>query len=120
MPNPLEQIVLDFMDCWRRNDLEDAVSRISDGAVFQPDPKAAEVVGRPAIRILWAEYMSRILSYDLEVRHLHGSGGVVFLERIERLTSARGGMILPIVGVYELNADGKIKVWRDYWDPAMA
>ena len=109
------------MDCWCRLDLEDALSRITDGAVFQPDLKAEAARGRDAIRPLWAAYMAAISGYSMEVRQVLASDKVVFMERLERLSTPDGReMSLPIVGVYELDADGKITAWRDYWDTSMA
>jgi limonene-1,2-epoxide hydrolase len=115
------QIALDFMDCWRRLDLDDAVSRITPDAVFTPDLKAQPVVGREAIRVLWASYMERMKSYSMEQGAVVSAGGVVFLERIERIVAVDDyAMELPIVGVFEIDGAGKIAAWRDYWDTSMA
>jgi limonene-1,2-epoxide hydrolase len=120
MAGRYEQIAIDFMDCWRRFDLEDAVSRISEDCVFTPDIKAEPVVGRAAIRALWAKYMESMKTYSMEVRSVLASDRLVYLERVERvLGSVNGEMALPIVGVYELDAEGKITAWRDYWDTSM-
>jgi limonene-1,2-epoxide hydrolase len=115
------QIALDFMDCWRRLDLEDAVSRIATDAAFTPDLKTEPVIGHEAIRALWASYMARMKAYSMEVGSVVGSGAVVFLERVERIVAVDGyEMSLPIVGVFEIDAAGKITAWRDYWDTSMA
>lgn len=115
------QIALDFMDCWRRLDLDDAVSRITADAVFTPDLKAQPVVGREAIRALWASYMERMKAYSLEAGAVASAGGVVFLERVERIVAIDDyEMVLPIVGVFEIDAAGQIAAWRDYWDTSMA
>jgi hypothetical protein len=60
MANTVKEVALDMLDCWRRLNLEDALSRLADNAVFQPDCKSAPVVGREAIRTVWAGYMQAI------------------------------------------------------------
>lgn len=116
-----EQIVLDFIDCWHRLDLEDALSHISPDAVFVPDLKSQPVRGSDAIRELWADYMRRIARYDADILNLAGTGNVVFVERIEHLSMPDGrSMSLPITAVFELDDAGKITAWRDYWDTSMA
>jgi limonene-1,2-epoxide hydrolase len=116
-----EQIVLDFIDCWHRLDLEDAMSRIAPDATFQPDLKSEPASGSAAIRELWADYMRRIATYDAGILNLAGDGNVVFVERIEALSMPDGrSMALPITAVFELDDAGKIAAWRDYWDTSMA
>jgi limonene-1,2-epoxide hydrolase len=45
------------------------------------------------------------------------SGDVVIAERLDRTRAGEKSVDLPCVGVFELE-DGKIKVWRDYFDLA--
>jgi limonene-1,2-epoxide hydrolase len=116
-----EQRVLDFMDCWKRADLDGAAARLAPDVVFVPDPKAAPIRGREAVRAEFGRYMEMMTSYDFDVRRLLASDSLVFLERLERFGSKRGVVVsLPIAGVYELDAQGRLTAWRDYWDPAMA
>lgn len=115
------QIVLDFIDCWHRLDLDDAVSRIAPDIVFEPDLKSDKVTGRDAVAELWADYMRRIAQYDADILNTAVAGNVVFVERIERMSTPDGRhMTLPIVAVFELDAAGLIAAWRDYWDTGMA
>ena len=61
---------------------------------------------------------SRAWDIRIEVLHTVGDGGIVMSERIERFY--RHGhsdlvLALPVTGVFEIR-DGKIAVWRDYFD----
>ncbi len=114
------QIGLGLLDCWRRLDLEDALSRITDDAVFLADCKSAPVVGHEAIRKVWAGYMQAIKKYEYEVRSALASNDVVIIERLERLGLNGRELDLPIVAVFEINSAGEITAWRDYWDTSMA
>lgn len=117
MASQPEQLILEFLDCWRRLDAEAAASHLAPGAVYQADPKAELVHGQGPIRTLWIGYMQRMRAYAADVRHLLASPQVVFLERSERLTLSDGReMAIEAVGVFELDGNGKITAWRDYWD----
>lgn len=121
MGSPQVQAVMDFMSCWVRLDLADALSRTAPDIAFRPDPAAETLHGQAAVGDLWGKYMKMFRSYEFEVVCTATSGGVVFLERIERLTMTDGRtMALPIVAVFELDASNRLTAWRDYWDTAMS
>lgn len=107
--------ILDFMNCWERYDLDGALSRITDDASFSPDLVSEPVVGREALAKLWGFYMEMMQAYEMKVVNIVGSDKVVCLERVEYVVTPKQQKVaLPIVGVYELDDDGKIKAWRDY------
>jgi limonene-1,2-epoxide hydrolase len=37
-------------------------------------------------------------------------------ERLDRFKIGDGWLELPVAGVFEVNGDGLIKLWRDYFD----
>lgn len=116
-----EQLIADFFACWHRFDLEGALAFITDDCSFRPDPNAEPVVGHEAIRAKWGKYMELMRSYDCETVSVLASETMVYCERIEIVGSSRGyEMRVPIVGVFELAADGRIAGWRDYYDTAKA
>ncbi|MDO8378013.1 limonene-1,2-epoxide hydrolase family protein, partial [Phenylobacterium sp.] len=54
-------------------------------------------------------------STQWEVLNLVSSGDVVIAERVDRTVVAGKPVDLPCCGVFEMR-DGKIAVWRDYFD----
>jgi limonene-1,2-epoxide hydrolase len=54
---------------------------------------------------------------EWEIIHLIGRGDVVIAERIDHTKLGDKHVDLPCTGVFELE-NGKIKVWRDYFDLA--
>ena len=56
------RLVLKMFEAWSRLDLDDAMTLVADDVVFLPDLKAAPVVGREAVRSLWARYMGLFAS----------------------------------------------------------
>lgn len=47
------------------------------------------------------------------------AGNVVVTERVDHMVDAEGNKLLslPLAGTLEVAEDGKIKAWRDYFDP---
>ena len=114
------QAVIDFIGCWVRLDIDDAMSRTAPTISFKPDPAADDVVGQEAVRELWGKYMKMFRAYEYEVVRIAEAENVVFLERVEHLTMTDGRKsTLPIVGIFELDASNRLTAWRDYWDTAM-
>jgi len=46
------------------------------------------------------------------------TGTTVMNERTDRFVAGDKQFDLPVMGVFELDADGKISLWRDYFDMA--
>ena len=118
-----EQRVLEFMDCWRRHDLEGLMSHITDDAVYTPDLVTPPIRGREAIRTEWAGYIERMPYYELVPRNMASSGNLVFFEREERFRLPNDKPmvlnIIALVGIYEFNDAGKITAFRDYYDTSV-
>ncbi|MDO6414564.1 nuclear transport factor 2 family protein [Sphingomonas sp. BIUV-7] len=113
--------MLGLFEAWHRLDLESVMLGIARDAIFLPDPGAEPVRGYEAIRTLWARYMSLFQSYRCEVRTILSSDRLVLMERVEHILRVDGQVItIPVAAAFELDADGKITSWRDYWDPAVA
>ena len=55
---------------------------------------------------------------EFEIVTLAVDGNRVFTERIDRLVVQGKRVELPVAGVFEIDGDGKISVWRDYFDLA--
>ena len=56
-------------------------------------------------------------STQWDVLNLISRGDVVIAERLDRTMVGETAVDLPCCGVFEMQ-DGKIKVWRDYFDLA--
>lgn len=116
-----EKIVLDFITQYRDTwpaDLEKALEPLSEDAYYQiVVPTMAPVRGRANIA---AEHRLMQETGCEDQRHdminVGSSGGVVFTERVDH--SKRNGKWsdVPLVAVFEVNAEGKITAWREYLD----
>jgi limonene-1,2-epoxide hydrolase len=78
---------------------------------------SAAVVGRDNIEQFIAGFISQWESTDWEVINLLANGDRVMVERLDKTVVAGSPVNLPCFGYFELS-DGKIKLWRDYFDLA--
>ena len=61
-------------------------------------------------------YTQQMASQGWEIVHQAVSGNVVINERIDRFEVSGKPVEPPVVGVFEVNDDGKITAWRDSFD----
>ncbi len=109
-----EQIVREFIESWSTLDVDRIVSFFTDDGVYHNMPMAP-VSGRAHIRGFVAAFVKNWTATDWEVVNLLCVGQVVFAERIDHTRVGDKTVDLPCCGVFELQ-DGKIRVWRDYFD----
>jgi limonene-1,2-epoxide hydrolase len=58
----------------------------------------------------------------VDLLHIAENDGVVLTERVDHLKDAAGEIIVsfPVMGILELDSDGRIKAWREFFDPRAA
>jgi limonene-1,2-epoxide hydrolase len=111
-----EAIVRDFISAWQRLNPSELAGYFSEDGVYHNMPSAA-VVGRDNIEQFIAGFISQWESTDWEVINLLADGDRVMVERLDKTVVAGRPVNLPCFGYFELS-DGKIKLWRDYFDLA--
>jgi len=116
MNNPT-QIVTDFCNAAVRRNVEELLGFFSDDAVYHNIP-IAPVRGRDAIAATLRGFLDPATECEFEVLSIAASGRKVLTERIDRFTINGKKIALPVMGAFELDAQGKISAWRDYFDLA--
>ncbi len=108
-------IIRDFCGAWANLDTDELMTYFADDGVYYNMPgKPWE--GAEAVRAGIDGFLKGWSKTDWEVLNIAANGNVVIAERVDR-TDANGKHVdLPCVGVFELDAAGKIKMWRDYFD----
>lgn len=109
-------VVQAFIAAWSRLDVDELVSFFTPDGIYHNMP-IAPVQGHEALRQFIAGFAGGWSDTAWEVCNIIGAGDVVMAERIDRTKVGGKPLALPCVGVFEL-ADGKIRVWRDYFDMA--
>ncbi len=110
------QIVRAFIEAWSRLDADELASYFAEDGIYHNMP-ARPVIGREQVRAFIAGFTGPWTETDWEILNLVHEGDLVMVERIDRTRAGDKGVDLPCFGVFEM-AEGKIKVWRDYFDMA--
>ncbi|HET7740949.1 MAG TPA: limonene-1,2-epoxide hydrolase family protein [Mycobacterium sp.] len=117
MTSSADTVVTEFCALWSTADVDQIVDWFTEDAVYHNIPLAA-AVGRDAIREFIGGFIAAFDGIDFTVPSQLASGDVVMNERTDVMRRKDGGEIaLPVMGVFEVR-DGKIAVWRDYFDMA--
>ena len=111
-----EEIVRDFIAAWSRLDVAELVAYFCEDGVYHNMP-TDPVVGHEALSAFIGAFMANWEATTWEITHLIGAGDIVMVERMDRTVAAGKPVDLPCCGVFEMK-QGKIAVWRDYFDMA--
>ncbi|MEZ5958468.1 MAG: limonene-1,2-epoxide hydrolase family protein [Hyphomonadaceae bacterium] len=111
-----EQIVRDFVAAWSRLDADELCAFFAEDGVYHNMP-IGPVAGRAQLRAFIAAFLKNWTATEWEVLNLTSDGNIVMVERLDRTRIGDTAVNLPCCGVFEMQ-DGKIKVWRDYFDMA--
>ena len=109
-----EQVIRDFISAWSRLDVEELVQFFCEDGTYHNMPTKA-VTGHDALRPFISAFLKGWTSTQWDVLNLMSKGDVVFAERLDRTIVGNKQVNLPCCGVFEMQ-DGRIKVWRDYFD----
>jgi limonene-1,2-epoxide hydrolase len=97
-------------------DFDAALQCVADDCEYTNIPLAT-VRGPAGVRAVLAPFFAPTLENEFIILREATNGPIVFLERLDRHRLATGWVELPVTGVYEVR-DGRIAVWRDYFDAA--
>ena len=110
-----ESVVRDFCRAVERRDVAALVDFFSEDAVYHNIP-LAPLTGREAIASILTEFIAPASKVEFELIGLATSGSIVYTERIDRFEIGGKSVALPVMGAFEITADGRISAWRDYLD----
>lgn len=105
-----------FVAAINSKDIDSVMEFFAPDAVYHNMPMAP-VSGSAAIRQVIEQFIGPAEEVDWQILTIAESGGSVMAERLDRFTLDGKTVELPCNGVYEME-DGKIKIWRDYFDMA--
>jgi limonene-1,2-epoxide hydrolase len=76
----------------------------------------APLTGREAIASTLGQFITPATRVEFELLGIATQGSTVFTERVDRFEINGKEIALPVMGAFEITADGKIRAWRDYFD----
>jgi limonene-1,2-epoxide hydrolase len=124
MPQKAEQIVREFCDAWgdgktRTPNVDKIIDMFAeDGEWRLWVPKGPLIKGRAALRAEIERQCGFSTYLQCGVVKMVSSGSVVVTERVDHFTMHDVRVEHALIAIYELDADGKIASWREYFDTA--
>lgn len=109
-----EEVIRNFIEAWGRLDPEELAAYFTDDGIYHNMP-IAPIAGREKVEEFIRGFAGSWTETTWDLLNISSSGDLVFAERLDRTRAGDKSVDLPCVGVFELE-DGKIKVWRDYFD----
>ena len=97
----------------------DAALGFLDANVEYTNVPLGTVRGHEGVREVLGPFFAPVHENEFILLRRAASGPVVFLERLDRHRLDHGWRELPVNSVFEVR-DGKITVWREYFDGATA
>jgi limonene-1,2-epoxide hydrolase len=115
MSESAETVVRKFHAAWKRSDLDELVSFISDDAVYTDGPRGVHH-GIDAIRAELGTMVKIVPSTSIDIKKLVAEGGTVMVERVDSFKLGGKPFDLEVAAVFDVDDNGRIKRWRDYYD----
>ena len=98
-------------------DIDALLAVLAEDALYENVPMSV-LTGHDEIRSMLEGFLGSATEVAWEVLHQVEQGNLVMNERVDRFVMADGKRIeLRVAGVFEIH-DGKVAVWRDYFDLA--
>ncbi len=111
--NPMD-VVEAFLAAFVAMDFDTALTYITDDCEYTNVPMGT-VRGPAGVREVLEPFFAPIHENDFQILRKAVTDSVVFMERLDRHRLDHGWRELPVNSVFEVH-DGRITVWRDYFD----
>ena len=113
-----EAAVNEFVRRAVAKDLDGLAELVSDDIEYDNVPMGKNH-GPEELRNMLGAMVGHFDEIEFLIHRQTCSGNVVMNERTDRFRIGEKWIELPVAGVFEVNDDGKITLWRDYFDLAM-
>jgi limonene-1,2-epoxide hydrolase len=103
-----------FLDIMMAKDYDKGLALVAPDAEYDNVP-IGKVAGPEGIRAVLEPFFGPTITNEYKVIREVTDGATVILERLDRHLLESGWVELPVTGIFEVK-DGKIALWRDYFD----
>ena len=117
-----EKVARSFVASWTTKPIDEIVAHLDEDVVFinVPDPKP--INGRKDAKTFLEPFFRKDplivpFTFTTDVKHLVASGSDVMLDRVDTFVIAGKTWQIPVATYFEVK-NGKITVWKDYFDQA--
>jgi limonene-1,2-epoxide hydrolase len=98
-------------------DLDGACELVSDDLEYDNVP-VGKNHGPDGLKTFLGMMVSGFAEVQFVIHRQVAAGSTVMNERTDRFRLGEQWIDLPVAGVFEVNGEGKISLWRDYFDMA--
>jgi limonene-1,2-epoxide hydrolase len=113
-----EQVVNDFIAAVGRKDQDAAMALVAEDCYYDNVP-IGDMRGHEAMLEFLGPMFRSKGPVEFEILRQTAAGNIVMNERIDKFVMKGKEVALPVAGVFEVDDDGKISFWRDYFDNGM-
>lgn len=108
-------VVVNFIAAWNRRDRTAVMCAMYEDVICQGMPLPAAVGRAEAMALLDIFFTAEEIEWSICA--IAACGSMVLTERVDRFRFAgRDWAEVRAMGVFEIDADGRIAGWRDYFD----
>ena len=115
MTDSAASVIRKFLACFPRSDVDELVGFFSDGAVYIDGPRGVHR-GIDAIKAEFQLTVSMVPSTTVDIKSLAASEGTVMTERVDNFEVGGKPIGMEVMGVFDVDSNGRITRWRDYYD----
>ena len=113
-----EDVVTQFMNSFAAKDLDATLAFVSDDVYYDNVP-IGDMRGKDAMRAFLAPMVKGNGPVEFVVHRQAATGNVVFNERTDKMVMRGKDIAIAVAGIFEVNDEGLITFWRDYFDNGM-
>ena len=116
MADGKELVVRSFLDSSVKGDVQESLDFFTSDATYRVNAWHEPVRGIEAIRSELQRQHSLWSNFRYELLEIATVNATVFAERSDTVHMAGKDITVHAVGVFQVNDDGKIADWREYYD----
>ena len=110
-------VVTAFIAAFNRKEVESALLLCAEDVLYHNVPMRP-MTGRDQVQAALGPFIGGCDAVDWVVHRQTATGNVVMNERNDRFQLKGRWADLAVLGVFEVNTEGLITLWRDYFDLA--
>jgi limonene-1,2-epoxide hydrolase len=115
MTDRAEQAVRNLIESWSDRDQADVGAFLSEDAVFHNGPRGS-YHGRDTVTALFKRNLALPSWFGVDIHRIVSDGHTVMVERTDKMVLDGTSIGMELVGVFDVDDEGRITRWREYYD----